>query len=390
MNERPAACDHGLEEPGQRPESPEQGEGVLGMATGSVIPQPGSSNPSAAWDYADVYDGPWYVFREPRDEHRLAVKSGHFTIFTASDYFDGGGPLEERLDFICATVNAALKGSAGDAAASGMRLASGEETSVPLARRPCLDGGKPEEGASRERPAAKRQESRPRLLDLFCGAGGAAMGYHRAGFDVVGVDIKPQPHYPFEFVQADALEYVETAISYARKQFNWRDGALLGFDVIHASPPCQAYTRAGALRTVRIDHPDLIGPTRELLKATGLPYVIENVPGSPLYGAVQLCGTSFGLGWSDWELQRHRWFEATFPLRPTGCFHSLPAISVVGHGATKATRERLGRNPKIAEKRAAMGIDWMNRDELSEAIPPIYTEYVGNWMMEEVRSRVAA
>ncbi len=229
---------------------------------------------------------------------------------------------------------------------------------------------------------------RPRLLDLFCGAGGAAVGYHRAGFDVVGVDIKPQPNYPGDFIQADAIEFLETAITFAGKQYDAQP--LESFDAIHASPPCQAYTRARALRVDKIEHPDLIGPTRELLKRTGLPYVIENVPGAPLHNPVQLCGTAFGLGWSDWELQRHRLFETTFPLRSPGCFHSLPAISVVGHGATKATRTRLGRNPRIAEKRAAMGIDWMNRDELSEAIPPVYTEYVGNWLLDHIAQEIAA
>lgn len=232
-------------------------------------------------------------------------------------------------------------------------------------------------------------KARPRLLDLFCGAGGAAMGYHRAGFEVVGVDINPQPNYPFEFIKDDALFLLSRLVD--GRDIGRRGDYVLGcFDAIHASPPCQAYTRAGALRTVKIDHPDLIGPTRDLLLKTGLPYVIENVPGAPLFGAVQLCGTAFGLGGPDWDLQRHRLFECSFPLQPTGCFHERPAISVVGHGATKATRERLGRNPLIAEKRAAMGIDWMNRDELSEAIPPIYTEYVGNRLIKEVRARVAA
>jgi DNA (cytosine-5)-methyltransferase 1 len=224
---------------------------------------------------------------------------------------------------------------------------------------------------------------RPRLLDLFCGAGGAAMGYHRAGFDVVGVDIKPQPHYQFEFIQADALEFLRERLV---DNLGWR------FDAIHASPPCQAYTRAGALRTNKRDHPELIRPTRELLKATGLPYVIENVPGAPLRNPVQLCNTGFfprGNG-LDWELQRHRLFEANFPLIGVGCHHtSLPTISVVGHGATKATRTRLGRNPAIAEKRRAMGIGWMNRDELSEAIPPCYTEWIGDQLLDHIQ-RVAA
>jgi DNA (cytosine-5)-methyltransferase 1 len=210
------------------------------------------------------------------------------------------------------------------------------------------------------------------------------MGYHRAGFEVVGVDIAPQPNYPFAFYKGDALETVGLMLDLEL----W---GLDEFDAIHASPPCQAYTRAGALRTVKLDHPDLIAPTRELLKATGLPYVIENVPGSPLINPVQLCGTFWGLGGPGWELQRHRGFEASFPILGLGaCRHRLPAISVVGHGATKATRERLGRNPTIAEKRAAMGIDWTNRDELSEAIPPVYTEYVGRQLLAHVRQGVAA
>lgn len=213
---------------------------------------------------------------------------------------------------------------------------------------------------------------RPTMLDLFCGAGGASRGYHDAGFEVVGVDIKPQPRYPYKFIQADAIRYLTRRIDF---------GELGGLAAIHASPPCQAYTRAGALRTEGRSHPDLIAPVRDLLVQTHIPWVIENVPGSPLESPVQLCGTAFGLGWTDWDLQRHRLFESNIDLCGTGCFHSKPAISVVGHGATKATRERLGRNPSINEKRVAMGIDWMNRDELSEAIPPVYTRDIGRQLM---------
>lgn len=241
----------------------------------------------------------------------------------------------------------------------------------------------PPKGHEERRGASAASPSRPRLLDLFCGAGGAAAGYHRAGFEVVGVDIMPQPNYPFEFIQEDALWFLRCG--------HYRGWSLSDFDAIHASPPCQLHTRARALRTVKIDHPDLIGPTRKLLEETGLPYIIENVPGAPLISPVQLCGTAFGLGGPDWDLQRHRLFEASFPiLRLGACRHRLPAISVVGHGATKATRERLGRNPVIAEKRAAMGIDWMNRDELSEAIPPAYTEWVGYQLLSHIREEVAA
>src|SRR5665213_3193952 len=136
--------------------------------------------------------------------------------------------------------------------------------------------------------------SRPRLLDLFSGAGGAAVGYHRAGFEVVGVDIKPQPHYPFEFRQKDALWVLEGE-------------TMEGFDAIHASPPCQAYSKARKLQGLR--HPDLIASVRELLLAISLPYVIENVPGAPLRNPVLLCGEMFGLG-----VRRERLFETNVEM----------------------------------------------------------------------------
>jgi DNA (cytosine-5)-methyltransferase 1 len=139
-----------------------------------------------------------------------------------------------------------------------------------------------------------------RLLDLFCGAGGAAMGYHRAGFDeIVGVDIEPQPRYPFAFFQGDALEYCAAHGS--------------EFDAIHASPPCQAYTRMarGLLESQGRgrEYPDLIHATRSALHLAGVVSVIENVPGAPLLGPVMLCGSSFGL-----LVQRHRLFESTVPM----------------------------------------------------------------------------
>jgi DNA (cytosine-5)-methyltransferase 1 len=150
---------------------------------------------------------------------------------------------------------------------------------------------------------------RPRLLDLFCGAGGAAVGYHRPGFDVVGVDIKPQSNYPFEFHQADALEF-----------------PLEGFNAIHASPPCQGYSQLAAMHPGR-EYPLLIEPTRELLLSTGLPYVIENVEGAPLPRHPQLdgtwgfwlCGSMFGLGVTRGFLRRHRLFETNFPVVQPQC-----------------------------------------------------------------------
>jgi len=197
--------------------------------------------------------------------------------------------------------------------------------------------------------------TRPILLDLFCGAGGAAMGYHRAGFEVVGVDIKPQPHYPFEFHQADAMTF-----------------PLGGYDVIHASPPCQAYTWAA--RRWDVERADLVEPTRERLVATGLPYVIENVPGAPLREPALLCGRMFGL-----SLIRHRLFETNWQLWPLpghprhiGLIRAGLAVTVAGHGGDNAK----GNGGRSA-KQSAMGIDWMTDVELNEAIPPAYTEWIG-------------
>lgn len=205
-----------------------------------------------------------------------------------------------------------------------------------------------------------------RLLDLFCGAGGAAMGYHRAGFDeIVGVDLHPQPHYPFTFVQGDALEYLAA-----------HGGS---FDAIHASPPCQAYSQSAlSQRNAGKSYPDLLAVTRRQLEAVGVPWVIENVSGAPMRSDFVICGCRVGLA-----LRRVRHFETSWNgfdlIAP--CHHTGPVVSVVGHGTPSWVREQLGRNPTIAEYRAAMGIDWMNRNELSQAIPPAYTEYIGRQLL---------
>jgi len=206
---------------------------------------------------------------------------------------------------------------------------------------------------------------RPKLLDLFCGAGGCAMGYHRAGFDVVGVDINPQPRYPFKFIQADAMTF-----------------PLDGFDVIHASPPCQAYSRSRNNGMVK-DSPRLIHLVRERLILTGKPFVIENVEGAPLHFPVLICGASFGLGTGDMQLSRHRIFESSHLILVPPCIHKRgKTIGVYGNGTNSWHRERIGRNIKESEKREAMGIDWMNRKELTQAIPPAYTEWIGRRIME--------
>ncbi len=208
-----------------------------------------------------------------------------------------------------------------------------------------------------------------KLLDTFCGAGGAAMGYHRAGFEVVGVDIEPQPHFPFEFHQGDALEFIR------------RHG--YEFDVIHASPPCQAYSTTKSLH--RNDHPDLVGITRETLVYTDRPYIIENVPGLPLKNYVILCGTMFGL-----QVIRHRWFECSpqILMAPKSCNHYGKTGKSKGEYHTLDKSDLItcvGHNFQAESGRIAMAIDWMTRDELAQAIPPAYTEWLGRRMLEVLK-----
>jgi DNA (cytosine-5)-methyltransferase 1 len=209
--------------------------------------------------------------------------------------------------------------------------------------------------------------TRPKLLDLFCCAGGAAVGYHRAGFEVVGVDVKPQPRFPFEFRQGDALEYLR---EHGQE-----------FDAIHASPPCQKHSTMTAKWGRRAEHPDLIAPTRKALVKLGKPYVLENVVGAPLYNAVMLCGSMFGLRSGEWYLERHRLFESCVMLWvERDCRHTGKAIPVYGHSGGSSRRD--GKKfPWVAAWREAMGIDWMTGAELAEAIPPAYTEYIGTQLM---------
>ena len=202
----------------------------------------------------------------------------------------------------------------------------------------------------------------PLLLDLFSGAGGVAMGYSRAGFDVVGVDVRRQSRYPFEFVQGDALN----------PPFNLSD-----FDAIHASPPCQGYSVTRNF-TTRTEYPDLLAATRELLMASGRPWVIENVPGAPMRADFKLCGCMFGLK----RLRRVRWFEASWcPLHLVGWHQHQPdVITVAGHDVPSHQR-KFGRSVTLEERKDAMGIDWMGRDELGQAIPPAYTEFIGKQLI---------
>jgi len=199
-----------------------------------------------------------------------------------------------------------------------------------------------------------------RLLDLFSGAGGAAMGYHRAGFEVVGVDINPQPHFPFEFHQADALDY-----------------PLDGFDVIHASPPCQKYSKASKQwRKLGKEYPDLIEATRYRFVNENFYYVIENVPGSPLINPILLNGSVFGM-----NIHKPRLFECNFKIHQ-------PLIPKVKN-PTKMGRpikegdvlQPIGHFSGVWYAQKEMGIDWMGQKDLAQAIPPAYTEFIGKQLM---------
>lgn len=200
-----------------------------------------------------------------------------------------------------------------------------------------------------------------RALDLFCGAGGASMGLHLAGFEVTGVDIRPQPRYPFAFIQADALTV-----------------DLDGYDLIWASPPCQAFT---ALRTMPNSkhHPNLIPPVREALTRSAALYIIENVPGAPLMSPLMLYGTMFGLACGPYELRRHRLFETNFALGLTPpCAHGQRPLTIGVYGGAGGRSNRDGHKRGASwQRREAMQIPWMTRDELSQAVPPAYARFIG-------------
>jgi DNA (cytosine-5)-methyltransferase 1 len=228
-------------------------------------------------------------------------------------------------------------------------------------------------------PNASKVGDKPRLLDLFCCAGGAAMGYHQAGFDVVGVDVRPQPRYPFEFIQADCLTLDPAFIA--------------SFDAVHASPPCQAYTAMKTMPDAR-PHLDLIPATRALLEESGQPYVIENVSGAPLIHPMRLCGSMFDLSAKGAQLRRHREFETNFyihlPFRT--CRHSSPTIGIYGEGCRDSRRKYDKTIPEftVVDGREAMGMPWATLAELCEAIPPAYTRFIGEQLMRQLATRAEA
>lgn len=208
--------------------------------------------------------------------------------------------------------------------------------------------------------------NRPVIADLFCGAGGAGMGLHRAGFEVVGFDVEPQPRYPFTFQQADALTV-----------------DLSGFDAVWASPVCKAFTNI-TLRSRRASYVNDIPATRRLLQASNLPYIIENVPGAPLRDHVTLCGQAFSL-----RVFRHRWFESSecllVPPHERHNGHTSTAAIAAYHTFAKGDYLTVaGHAFRTADGAVAMGIDWMTRSELAQAIPPIYSKFLGAQLLRAV------
>ncbi len=236
-------------------------------------------------------------------------------------------------------------------------------------------------------------DDRPVLLDLFSAAGGASVGYARAGFRVVGVDLAPQLHYPFTFHQGDALELLPELVQ------QYRPAAIA------ASPPCFRNSVLHNLHKIQaLGYVDMIPETRAALEATGLPYVIENVPGAgALRVDLELCGSMFGLGAHCRDgvyrqLRRHRWFESSLSVHlhpPRACRHLGQAIGVHGGGPKAAPRKpraiegRGGYTGTMPEKREAMGIDWMNRGEINLAIPPAYTEWIGRQLLAQLDQEAA-
>ena len=222
------------------------------------------------------------------------------------------------------------------------------------------------------------------IFDAFCGAGGAAMGYYEAGWSVVGVDIEPQPRYPFPFIQGDAVE----ALMRLAKGLSWKGLTLSSFHAFHASPPCQAYSdlqkRSG------LDYPDLVPEVQEVLRRMrGKPYVIENVPEAPLRDPIVLCGTMF----PELRVLRHRAFESNVALTAPPHPGKHPLVFTFDKRKThygKLDQDTAyvqvtgGGNCTIENARDAMGIDWMTKAEINEAIPPAYTRYIGEQLLDSL------
>jgi len=236
--------------------------------------------------------------------------------------------------------------------------------------------------------------SAPLLLDLYCCQGGASAGYVHAGWSVVGLDKEPQRRYPFPFVQADAIVALRRLIDGGPVWFHSGDrdvmARLSDFDAIHASPPCQARTKAQKIRGN--EHPNLIAPTRELLIESGLPYVIENVvpedpenDPDPLIDPVMLCGAMFGI-----ETYRHRLFETNWELTVPDHVQHVARNTKMGRPYVPGEYMHVvGNFSSAGEARRIMGMPWASRDGLREAIPPVYAEHIGRQMLAHVKAVTA-
>lgn len=211
--------------------------------------------------------------------------------------------------------------------------------------------------------------TRPRLLDLFCGAGGCSVGYHRAGCDVTGVDIEQHDDYPYELIVADAMD-VLTDRSFLDR-----------FDIAHASPPCPRYSSSTRASKTWQNHPDLVAPVREALREWGGTWVIENVPGAPMPNAVMVCGQAMGLR----RVKRHRLFESNVPLMTPGCACDAQGkVSVFGHAGQLWVNKVRSHIP-IAEVRQLLDVPWMTRrEDIADAIPPAYTEFIGSQLIDQL------
>lgn len=225
-------------------------------------------------------------------------------------------------------------------------------------------------------------DPRPILVDGCCCAGGATKGYQQAGFYVVGIDIDPQPNYcGDEFVQGDVVAFLEECVARGNRLLDGRSIAAY-----HVSPPCQKFSAMTACRPGLADeYPDLVEPLRQILEASGLPYVMENVPRSPLRADLVLCGQMFGL-----DLYRHRIFESNVPLeQPAHPKHVIPA-SRAGHWVPGTIMSISGNVAPVAEARRVMEIDWTTRHELAESIPPRYSRFIGEQLLAHITLEAAA
>jgi DNA (cytosine-5)-methyltransferase 1 len=226
--------------------------------------------------------------------------------------------------------------------------------------------------------------SRPKLLDLFCCQGGASVGYHRAGFDVYGVDIEPQPRYPYLFHRGNAVELLVHLIEGGGLRFGNEFLHLSDFTAAHGSPPCQAFTRCQKI--MGNEHPDLVEPTRFLFQQSGLAWVIENVEGAPLKDPAMLCGGMFGL-----ETYRHRLFEANFSLATPSHPEHVARTTKMGRAPVAGEfMHVVGNFSGVDRAREVMDMPWATRDGLREAIPPAYTEHIGRQLIAHLESEAAA